>query len=97
VVEKLQVFSMGKYSSKLYHQGRSEHTTILSIVFSVVIVLGTLGGSVQTLVQLFQRKSIAVEENIIVNSETKDIIDSKVSELPTQVLFENLYLYIQPK
>jgi len=41
---------MGKYSSKLYHRGRSDHTTLLSIAFSVVIVLGILGGSVQTLV-----------------------------------------------
>jgi hypothetical protein len=48
MVEKLSTFSMGKYSSKLYHRGRSDHTTLLSIVFSVLIIQGILGGSVQT-------------------------------------------------
>ena len=54
IVSIIKAFSIGKYSTKMYHNKKSEYTTLVPSILTILMILGLFAGAISVLISLFK-------------------------------------------
>jgi hypothetical protein len=90
VIDILRLISFGKYPSKLYHKGRSDYTTMVPMIISLVVILGIFGAAIQIIVSMFKRTHYSSKLSILKNEDTDRIINSTLNGEPMSVFLNSV-------